>query len=60
MQSIKLDIIRKLIAYSSKTVPVKVMFILTAFEILLFKGRSVLTPSQWGRGSERVKFLVKN
>ena len=54
-----MDIIRKLIAYSLKKVLVKAMFILTAFEIMLFKCRLVLTPSQWGTGSERVKFLVK-
>ena len=31
------------------------MFALTAFEILLFVGRTVLSPAQQGTGSERVK-----
>ena len=31
------------------------MFTLTFFEILLFKGRSVLSPAQQGTGSKRVK-----
>ena len=30
------------------------MFTVNAFEILLFGGRSVLAPAQWGTGSERV------
>ena len=41
-KSISLDVIRKLVEYSSKNVLVKVMFTLTILEILLFKGRSVL------------------
>ena len=49
-----------LITYSLKMVMVKAMFILTTFKILLFKGRLILTLSQQGTGSERVKFLVKN
>ena len=31
------------------------MFTLTVFEILLFEDRMVLSPVQWGAGSERVK-----
>ena len=37
----------------------KVIFIVTTFEISLFKGRLILTPSQQGAGSKRVKFFVK-
>ena len=36
------DIIRKFIEYSLKNVPVKALFTLTVFEILLFEGRSEL------------------
>ena len=36
----------------------KKMFTLTVFEILLFEGRSVMSPAQRGTGNE--KFLVKN
>ena len=32
------------------------MFTLTVFEILLFEGRSVLSPAQRGAGSETVNF----
>ena len=38
----------------------KAMFIFTVLEMLLFEGRSVLIPAQWGTGSERVNFSVKN
>ena len=38
----------------------KAIFIVTTFEISLFKGRLILTPSQQGAGSKRIKFLVKN
>ena len=50
--------IRKLIEYSLKNIPVKAMFTITVFEILLFEGRSVLSLTQQGTGSERVS--VKN
>ena len=50
---------RKLIEYSSKNVVVKAMLALTIFEILLFLGRSVLSPAQRGARSENVKVLVK-
>ena len=59
-KSINLDIIRKLIKYSLKKLPVKAIFTLTVFEILLFEGRSVLRPAQRVTGSERVKISVKN
>ena len=36
------------------------MFTLTVFEILLFKGKLVLSLFQQGTGSEMVKVLVKN
>ena len=58
--SSNLNIIRKLIEYSFKKVPVKEQFTFTVFEILLFLGRSVLRPAQWLTGSERVKISVKN
>ena len=32
----------------------KAMSTLRAFEVLLFEGRSVLAPAQWGTESERV------
>ena len=32
----------------------------TVFEILLSEGRSVLSPTQRGKGSNRVKVSVKN
>ena len=54
-KSINLDTIRKLIKYSLKNVPVKAMFTLTIFEILLFRGRSELSPTQWSPVSEKVK-----
>ena len=58
--SSNLNIIRKLIEYSFKKVPVKEQFTFTVFEILLFLGRSVLRPAQWLTESERVKISVKN
>ena len=30
------------------------MFTITVLEILLFEGRSILSPAQWVTGSERV------
>ena len=36
------------------------MFTLTVFEILLFKGKLVLSLFQQSTGSEMVKVLVKN
>ena len=46
--------------YSFKNVVVETTFTLTVFGILLFEGRPVLAPAQWGTGSEKVKFSVKN
>ena len=40
-KSINLYTIRKLIEYSLKKIPIKEMFSLTVFEILMSKGRSV-------------------
>ena len=48
-KSISMHTIGKLIKYSLKSVRVKTMFTLTVFEILLLKGRLVLSP-----GTERV------
>ena len=56
-KSINLHTIRKLVKYSLKNVPANVMFTLTAFEILLSEGRSVLPPVQRGTGSERVNVM---
>ena len=53
-KSINLQIIRKLIEYPSKNVPVRAMFTLSVFEILLFVRRTVLPPAQQGTGNERV------
>ena len=50
-----LNAIRKLMKYSLKHSFVKAMFTLTVFEILLFVGRTVLSPAQWSVKSERVK-----
>ena len=36
------------------------MFTLTAFEILLFEGRSVLWPTQWVTGSDKVKWKTQH
>ena len=47
--------IRKVIEYSLSNVPMKAMFTLTVFEILLFKGSLVLSPTQQGAESKRVK-----
>ena len=41
---IDLDIITKFTKYSSQVVLVKARFTITVFEILLFEGRSVLSP----------------
>ena len=54
-KSINLHTIKNLVEYSLKNVVAKAMFTLTVFEILLSEGRSVLSPAQWGTGSERVK-----
>ena len=53
--SINLDIIRKFKEYSLKKFLVKAKFTPTVFKILLFKGRSVLAPTQRGKERERVK-----
>ena len=45
-------------AHSSKNVLVKAMFFITVFKIFLFKGRSVLSPTQRGTESERAKFYT--
>ena len=58
-KSINLNTIRKIIKYFLKNVPVKAMFTLTIFDILLFKGKSVLSTAHWDTGSEWVKVLVK-
>ena len=55
-----LDIIRELIQYFFKFFFVKVTFNPTVFEILLSKCMSVLSPSQRGNASERIKFSMKN
>ena len=52
IKSINLDIIRTFIVYSFKNVPVKAIFTLTVFEILLFEGRLIIAPVQWGISSE--------
>ena len=57
--SSNLNIIRKLIEYSFKKVPVKEQFTFTVFEILLFLGRSVLCPAQWVTGAKGLKFQWK-
>ena len=49
-----MNIIRKLIEYSSKIVLVNAKFTLTFFEKLLFEVRSVLAPAQQVTGCERV------
>ena len=49
--------IRKVIKYSFKNVTVMIMFTLTIFKILLFLGRSVLSPAQQSAGSERAKLF---
>ena len=37
----------------------KTMFTITAFEKLLLEVRLLLSPDQWGTGSEKVKFSMK-
>ena len=44
-KSLNQHAIRKLIHYSLKTFPVKAMFTLTVFEILLLVGRTVLSSA---------------
>ena len=56
-KSINLDIIRKFIKYSLHKVLVKVTFTFIVFEIVLFKGRSILSLTQWSTGSQRVTFI---
>ena len=53
-KSVNLHTIRKLIEYSLKILAIEATFIPTVFEILMSKGRSVISPSQRGTGSERV------
>ena len=55
---INLDIIRKLIEYFLKNMLVKEMFTLTLFEILLFKERSILSPTQWVQAVKWFKYSV--
>ena len=57
---INLDIIRKLIEYFLKNMLVKEMFTLTLFEILLFKERSILSPTQWVQAVKWFKYSVLN
>ena len=57
-KSVNLHTIGNLIVYSLKFVHTKTMF--TVFEILLFEGRSALSPAQSSTGSEKVKVSVKN
>ena len=59
-KSINLNTIRKLIKYSLKKIRVKAMFTTTVFEMLLFVGKMVLSPTQRDTGSERVNVPVKN
>ena len=54
-KSINLHTIRKLIKYFLKIVLIRALFTTTVFEILLFKGRSVLSPAKRGTETERVK-----
>ena len=42
-----------------KKVPIKAMFTPTVFEILMSEGRLVLSPTQRGTGSERVKKIIE-
>ena len=58
-KSIKLQTIRKLIKYSLKNLCKGNVYSIV-FEILLFKGKLVLSLFQQGTGSEMVKVLVKN
>ena len=46
--------------YSLKNVYIKALFTLIVFDILFFEGRLVLAPAQRFKGSERVKFSMKN
>ena len=59
-KSINLHVIKKFIKYSFKNVPVKAIFTLTIFEMLLFEDRLVLLPTQRGTGSERVNINIKH
>ena len=52
---INLKIVRKLIKYSFKKVPVKTRLILIVLEILLFESRLTVRLAQRGPGSKRIK-----
>ena len=54
-KSINLHAFRKLIKYYLQNVPVKAVFTVTVFKILLYEGRLLLSPAQRGTGNERVK-----
>ena len=58
-KSINLNTIRKIIKYFLKNVSVKAMFTLTAFDILLLKGKLVSSTAQRGTGSEWIEVSVK-
>ena len=51
-KSVNLHTIRNLIEYSLKILGIKATFTPTVFEILMSKGRSVLSPSQRGTGGD--------
>ena len=59
-KSINLHTIRKLIEYSLKNIFLKGNVYTTVLEILLSEGRSVLSPTQRGAGSERVNYYKKS
>ena len=59
-KSINLHTIRKFNEYSLKNVLVQAMFTVTVFEMLLSRGRSVLSPAQRSTESERVKICSIN
>ena len=54
-KSINLHAFRKLIKYYLQNVPVKAVFTVTVFKILLYEGRLLLSPAQRGAENERVK-----
>ena len=58
MASLKSEQIVSSIRCQIEKVPVKAMFTLTVFEILLLEGRSVLSPTQ--RGTESKKSLISS
>ena len=59
MQSLSICILLESLSNSLKWKSLNAMFTLTVFEILLFEGRSVLSPALWGTGSERISCSVK-